>query len=110
MGFKFFRMRYYADFFNTNMQLRLILGLFKMKTTTLYTVNYHILAIGFFFVRVAVIPFAWISFYQNFSQVWKLACLESPIVMGILICIMVMSDTQNINWSSRLLKGLLATK
>ena len=105
-GFQLCRWRYYADFFNQNMQLRLILGLFKMKETTVYYINYHILAIGFFIVRVGVIPFFWISFYQNFGDFWVKLAGESMIVFGLIMIILVLSDMQNIDWSRRLMKGL----
>ena len=106
--------RYYADFFNQNQQLRLILAMFNKRNdfitksdpiepktdskfepmidtdlfllnfdnclkkgceinernTTLYIVNYFVLVIGFFLVRVAIIPFAW---YQLFTK--KESCL-----------------------------------
>ena len=88
------------------MQLRLILGLFKMKETTVYYINYHILAIGFFIVRVGVIPFFWISFYQNFGDFWVKVAGESMIVFGLILIILVLSDMQNIDWLRRLLKGL----
>ena len=105
-GFQLCRWRYYADFFNQNMQLRLILGLLKMKDSSLYYVNYHILAIGFFFVRVAVIPAFWVSFYQNFDAFWLKLAGESVPVLVLLMSILVLSDLQNIDWSKRLMKGL----
>ena len=106
IGFQLCRWRYYADFFNQNMQLRLILGLFKMKDSTLYYVNYHILTIGFFFVRVAVIPFFWISFYHNFQQFWIELCSESTPILCLMLAILISSDLQNIDWTKRLAKGL----
>jgi len=103
--------RYYADFFNQNQQLRLILAMFNQRKTNLYIVNYFVLVVGFFLVRVAIIPFAW---YQLFTKKEILLAiggtgLSAYALFGFIIVVCILSDMQNIDWFKRMFAGLQRT-
>ena len=75
-----------------------------MKETVLYNFNYHVLAVGFFAVRVAVIPFFWKSFYHNFDVFQTELLGTGPAYFVILV--FLLADWQNVVWSKKLLHGL----
>lgn len=103
--------RYYADFLNQNMQLRLILAMFNQRNTKLYVFNYFILVIGFFLVRIAVIPFAWIQMYTNKSTLLAIGGTGLPAyaLFGFVIVLCILADMQNIDWFRRMFSGFQKT-
>lgn len=100
LAFRVLSLRYYADLFNQNMQLRLLLAMTGFKDTKLYRINTVIASAGFFCVRILVIPFAWYHFWINRIELYEFT-MSSYLYYGT-IGLFVLSDLQNIDWNKRL--------
>merc|ERR1719427_389521 len=86
------------------MHLEPILAMFGQRRSTFYLLNDSILVIGFFLVRIVVIPFAWIQMFKNKNDILDIGG-SGLFYFAIVICILC--DMQNIYWFMRMLGGFM---
>jgi hypothetical protein len=76
-----------------------------MRDSDLFKYNTLITTVGFFCVRILVIPFAWFHFYQMREEMFQLT--NNVYLYHATIMLLILSDLQNIDWCKRLYASTL---
>ena len=74
--------------------------MFGYKESELYKMNSLVATVGFFIVRILVIPFSWYNFYVFRQELFDFT--KSYVLFYGTIVMLILSDCQNLDWCYRL--------